>query len=640
MVQGDALKYFAPYETRLETYHYDEDFEFDYIQVNNMRDKDLEDKINNLLVENAYGWIEYYRTGNMWEKKLFLTSYEPKPPEIMYQSGKYLSVRYPFSLVEPIQGVFCPMYYNCITIDMRTGERVVLKDLLKINEDLVVALKQPGAVQFPVNNYMSSIKETKEEFLKAEKEEVLQYLLDLSEEDTMTEKEAITDGNYISAISMVYKKGYNLTSQGIAIYGMFGGQYLVLNRGPINDYLYFDPWKNSPMFMPPGRKEKKGYSMAITQTEEVGGEQRDYVQVEKMENAKLQEKINQLLKEDAYEWKEETTLSGFRQERPKITFQTGDYLSIQYIFRGSGSDGASANTQIHRSITIDMNTGEELSLNDLLHINDGLGAALKDPKATRFISPQRGSSFSGSLAHMVKEDRIKEQLEKVGEEGGYNMTPDGIQIDNYYLGSAFVIQVGQIKGFLKIDPWQYSYDIVEEPTNDYVQIGNAKDPLLKDLANQQFREAAIEWGQQRHNGLGWPLIEYVPQDPEITYQSERFLSVRYMFIPEKGGQFNKERVEVNESVTVDLTTGEAVPLKDLVSDGEALSTIFQTSSRIEGQGWKDKGGIPEPQDIHPKDRLENYNVTPEGILFYFKGGIQLVVGKEELKGIIKKNIWN
>lgn len=208
-----------------------------------MKDKELEEKINNLLKENAFGWIEDLKTQGNKDRILFLLSYMPSKPKITYQSAGHLSVKYTFYQVDFLEKVVCPEYYLCLTIDMRLGERVLLKDLLKMDMDLAERIKQPGAVLFLVPDLAETLEDTKKSFMERENGDILGSLEFLSADDMLSERGYIMEWGDGNINVMLDKTSYNLTPKGIEVNRIFGGRYVTINKDYLKDFLYIDPWK-------------------------------------------------------------------------------------------------------------------------------------------------------------------------------------------------------------------------------------------------------------------------------------------------------------------------------------------------------------------------------------------------------------
>ena len=115
-----------------ETSHGRSDYEMNIIQVCNMNDKALQSKINDTLITSSASWIY----GIMLESKA-------ESPLIIYQTKRYLSIRNEFVF---ISSRFYDRVIEFITIDMVSGDRVFLNDIIRVNEEFIKLIKQHNIV--------------------------------------------------------------------------------------------------------------------------------------------------------------------------------------------------------------------------------------------------------------------------------------------------------------------------------------------------------------------------------------------------------------------------------------------------------------------------------------------------------------
>jgi len=104
-----------------ESFYWAEEFVFDIIQVENLRNDDLEKKINKSIIEAMTHWIK----GQVIEC-------EPMLLEVFLQNDRYLS----FGSLLNLEGSRADSMVDFITIDMETGQRIVLNDLVEVSEEL------------------------------------------------------------------------------------------------------------------------------------------------------------------------------------------------------------------------------------------------------------------------------------------------------------------------------------------------------------------------------------------------------------------------------------------------------------------------------------------------------------------------
>lgn len=134
---SDAVEEIAAgpgYEVYEETYTLETGCSFPCIQVCGMKDKELEDKVNNSLTQYFSILIE------PWFLEERIRTFEPI---IHMQTDRYLSVEYVFYYT-PGMG---RNWYLCVTVDMQTGEVVFLDDLIDINEEFAELIKTGGIVK-------------------------------------------------------------------------------------------------------------------------------------------------------------------------------------------------------------------------------------------------------------------------------------------------------------------------------------------------------------------------------------------------------------------------------------------------------------------------------------------------------------
>lgn len=98
----------------------------------------------------------------------------------------------------------------------------------------------------------------------------------------------------------------------------------------------------------------------------ISSNQYPYVNIDSMQNKEIEAQINSLLKnvpvcllEDPSGW--------IKDSKVEVVFQTEDYLSILYSV--SLNDEGNVEEAIRFGITVDMNTGKRLFLNDFIEVN-------------------------------------------------------------------------------------------------------------------------------------------------------------------------------------------------------------------------------------------------------------------------------
>lgn len=125
------------YEVYTSQYTLSSGYTMNIFQVSGMKDKELEDKVNESLNSYLYTLVE------PWFLPENLEEYEPI---IHCQTDRYLSVEYSFEYTAPIY-ISWPSWHYCITVDMQSGEVVFFDDLIDINEDFASKLKYNSIVK-------------------------------------------------------------------------------------------------------------------------------------------------------------------------------------------------------------------------------------------------------------------------------------------------------------------------------------------------------------------------------------------------------------------------------------------------------------------------------------------------------------
>ena len=107
-----------------------DDFEMYIVQVHGMCDEQLQSRINEALISASTSWIDGSMLGG-----------EAALPIIYHQSSRYLSIRNIFEFeMSRIYAFVC----DYITIDISTGTRVFLNDLVNTNDEFIELIRQPG----------------------------------------------------------------------------------------------------------------------------------------------------------------------------------------------------------------------------------------------------------------------------------------------------------------------------------------------------------------------------------------------------------------------------------------------------------------------------------------------------------------
>ena len=154
---GNRQKEQLNYETYIIPYQLTEDDSFECIQVREMEDEQLQQKIN----ESFMMVMPYMR--RVWLPEADYTSYDHISYEttIHLQSSKYLSVEYHFETYYAVNDRMLNSVTVGVTVDMETGETVCLDDLVRLDEEFATTVKNCKVLKCDAWGSMSAKKNTK-----------------------------------------------------------------------------------------------------------------------------------------------------------------------------------------------------------------------------------------------------------------------------------------------------------------------------------------------------------------------------------------------------------------------------------------------------------------------------------------------
>lgn len=116
------------YEVFVEKFNYKSEnkvlFTVPYAQVKNMKNKEIEEKVNQILKDDMLSWIN---EDCEWV--------EPLKVEVQLKSSKYLSITYMREWLPSGNTTFEPYTYLGVTVDMETGKRMKLLDFFEDNAE-------------------------------------------------------------------------------------------------------------------------------------------------------------------------------------------------------------------------------------------------------------------------------------------------------------------------------------------------------------------------------------------------------------------------------------------------------------------------------------------------------------------------
>lgn len=125
------------YEVYVSQYTLSTGYAMKVFQVSGMKDKVLENRVNESLNSKLYILEEpWFLAENISENK----------PIIHYQTDRYLSVEYSFEyLADYHQDT--PSWHHCVTVDMQSGEVIYFDDLIELNEAFAEKVKYDSVLQ-------------------------------------------------------------------------------------------------------------------------------------------------------------------------------------------------------------------------------------------------------------------------------------------------------------------------------------------------------------------------------------------------------------------------------------------------------------------------------------------------------------
>jgi len=216
----DMLLVSSEYLLDLEKLPWAEERPFKIVQVANVADKGLEQKINESIIEATTHWV-----GGWLANALMSRSAVIGPPKVIFHSDRYLSFANTFH--GPFS-VRADTFADFITIDMETGQRVMLNDLVIVNEELAAVLY--------------SWPEVAERLLWVRHINITTHYELLSELNTASLKREEEYGGRTSF--------FLRTNQLIIVFHAHGGDaswpeslpHFVINLEDIQDFLKVEPW--------------------------------------------------------------------------------------------------------------------------------------------------------------------------------------------------------------------------------------------------------------------------------------------------------------------------------------------------------------------------------------------------------------
>lgn len=228
------------YKTYESEYTLKSGYTFKNIQVCNMKDSELENKINKSL--NSY----FYILIEPWFREDRVRALEPI---IHCQTDKYLSVEYIFEYTTAIN----TYWRQCVTVDMHTGEVVFLDDLIDLNEDFAELVKTGTILKNNMESVWTTPNEqtlkTNEYFSKLSMEQILKIFQQFTKEELYGNYNAdnVPEDN-IDFITSKYYHYFYLDDERIiftsanSTLGLYSADTTYIDLDDIEDYLKVAKW--------------------------------------------------------------------------------------------------------------------------------------------------------------------------------------------------------------------------------------------------------------------------------------------------------------------------------------------------------------------------------------------------------------
>ncbi len=302
---------------------------------------------------------------------------------------------------------------------------------------------------------------------------------------------------------------------------------------------------------------------------------------------------------------------------PVVHMQTSEYLSVEYIFQENSEDFEEE--YWHLCITVDMQSGDEIFIDDLLEINEGLvrlvkdGGVLKMDEGT-YLTAEEATRSENKFFSEETMEYVQEFLEFFTEENLYQDNySDVYAIEQFFYledgticfrapnsgertkkGEIVRIMANDVKEYLKVPVWGngdqgsvgeinkepeaeagYYYEVIGYNIyetsymldNGYsftnIQVCDMRDKKLESKINASLNKYFYILEEP------WFIEEKIELYKLIVhYQSFDFLSVEYIFNYVQDDTYDSY---LHLCVTVDVQSGEVVFLDDLIKLDESFA---------------------------------------------------------------------
>lgn len=183
------------------------------VRVDDMENEELQKKINIILRNEALSWIV---------DKMLPTDNNIKLPSILFHSDRYLSVVNEYHYYYPRS--YC--IYDYITVDLTTGERVFLDDLVDVSDEFI--------------NYLRTDEKYEKEFTWTDFETTKEQL----EQCSMTQQEIMANSGTHTSLIYYYRDSFYLKNGKLVIMqeGRLEDEGIEIDCNDIEQFLKVEPW--------------------------------------------------------------------------------------------------------------------------------------------------------------------------------------------------------------------------------------------------------------------------------------------------------------------------------------------------------------------------------------------------------------
>lgn len=183
------------------------------VSVSDMESDELEERINLTLYYEALSWVV---------DEMLPTDNNIKLPSILFHNDRYLSVVNEYHYYYPRS--YC--IYDYITVDLTTGERVFLDDLVEVNDEFI--------------NYLRTEEKYEKEFTWTDFETTKEQL----EQCSMTQQEIMANSGTHTSLIYFFRDSFYLKNGRIVIMqeDRLEDEGIEIDCSDIKQFLKVEPW--------------------------------------------------------------------------------------------------------------------------------------------------------------------------------------------------------------------------------------------------------------------------------------------------------------------------------------------------------------------------------------------------------------